>query len=64
MSYQLQFAEVDDQGAFDFGVDDVSVDYTASTATVPEPNSLKLLVPLLGLLVGVGVLQILPLFKR
>lgn len=61
--YQLQFAEVDDQGAFNFGVDDVSVDYTTAAA-VPEPNSLKLLVPLLGLLAGVGVLQSLPLFKR
>jgi hypothetical protein len=62
-TYQLQFAEVDDQGTFNFGVDDVSIDYTASTAPVPEPNSLKLLVPLLGLLAGVGVLQTLPLFK-
>ena len=54
-TYQLQFAEVDDQGAFNFGVDDVSIDFTASTAAVPEPNSLRLLVPLLGLLVGAGL---------
>lgn len=63
-TYQLQFAEVDDQGAFDFGVDEVSIDYTASIAAVPEPNSLRLLVPLLGLLAGVGVRQSLPLVKR
>jgi hypothetical protein len=63
-TYQLQFAEVDDQGAFNFGVDDVSIDFTASTAAVPEPNSLRLLVPLFGLLAGIGVFQTVPLFKR
>jgi hypothetical protein len=63
-TYQLQLAEVDDQGAFNLGVDDVSIDYTASDAAVPEPNSLKLLVLLLGLLASIGVLQTLALFKR
>ncbi len=42
----------------------VGADRSGSQAGVPEPNSLKLLVPLLGLLAGVGVLQTLPLFKR
>ena len=53
-TYQLQFAEVDDQGTFNFGVDAVSVTYTAAT---PEPNSLDLLVPLLGFLAGLGILR-------
>jgi hypothetical protein len=43
-TFQLRFAEVDDQGFFSFGVDDVSIDYTASTPTVPEPRYLCLLI--------------------
>lgn len=40
-TYKLQFAEVDDQGAFNFGVDQVSVQFTPNP--VPEPGSFALL---------------------
>jgi hypothetical protein len=43
-NYQLQFAEVDDQGTFNFGVDDVSIDYSPSSPAVPEPRYLGFLV--------------------
>jgi len=39
-TYQLQFAEVDDQGAFNFGVDQVSLRFTPA---VPEPSSFALI---------------------
>jgi hypothetical protein len=48
-TYQLRFAEVDDLGPFIFGVDNVSLGFTPTTA--PEPGSLFLLTTVIA---GVG----------
>jgi hypothetical protein len=51
-TYKLQFAEVDDQGAFNFGVDQVSLQFTPA---VPEPSSFALFAS------GMAVLALFPL---
>jgi hypothetical protein len=51
-TFQLRFTEVDNQLFFDFGVDNVSVDFTA--AGIPEPSTWLLLS---GGLVSLGFLR-------
>jgi hypothetical protein len=45
-SYQIRFAEVDNQGFFNMGVDNVSI------AAVPEPQAYLMMIAGLGLLAG------------
>ncbi|MEG3438229.1 PEP-CTERM sorting domain-containing protein [Pannus brasiliensis CCIBt3594] len=56
-SFILRFAEVDNQGFFNQGVDNVSINFTPATSTVPEPSSV------LGLL-GLGTLGVISSVKR
>jgi hypothetical protein len=39
-TYQLRFAEVDDLGQFNFGVDNVQIN--VNTGSVPEPSTVAL----------------------
>ncbi|OGU07590.1 MAG: hypothetical protein A2075_18910 [Geobacteraceae bacterium GWC2_58_44] len=42
-TFQLRFAEVDNQLFFNMGLDDVSIDAATGTAPVPEPGTMMLL---------------------
>jgi len=42
-TFQLRFAEVDNQGFFNLGVDNVSINATFGTTPIPEPTTMILL---------------------